>query len=214
MVFPITPPRTPPPVHRCTRGDRTVSNRTDNALKQILDELQRCAAALQAEQLDGAVQRLGREGCVFCAAAGRSAMGIVGFVTRLSQMKRRAYLVGQPTTPPIAAGDLLLIASASGRTASLLQTARAAKQQDAELLVITADANSPLAELADGVLVLPCPSPKIDVSAAPATLASEQPMGSLFEQSLLLTLDAIVMTLMGEAGLTCGDLFANHANLE
>ncbi len=141
-------------------------------------------------------------------------MGIVGFVTRLSQMKRRAVLVGQPTTPPIADGDLLLIASASGRTASLLQHARAARQQGAELLVITADANSPLADLADGVLVLPCPSPKIDVSASPATLVSAQPMGSLFEQSLLLTLDAIVMTLMDDAHLTCDDLFANHANLE
>jgi 6-phospho-3-hexuloisomerase len=190
-----------------------VSNRTDNALKQILDELQRCAAALQTEQLDDAVRRLGGDGCVFCAAAGRSAMGIVGFVTRLSQMKRRAYLVGQPTTPPIGAGDLLLIASASGRTASLLQYARAAKQQGAELLVITADANSPLAERADGVLVLPCPSPKID-GASPATLVSAQPMGSLFEQALLLTLDAMVMTLMDDAHLTCDDLFAHHANLE
>jgi 6-phospho-3-hexuloisomerase len=174
MVFPITPAP-----HRCTRGDMAVSNRTDNALKQILDELQRCAAALQPEQLDDAVRRLGGDGCVFCAASGRSGMGIVGFVTRLSQMKRRAVLVGQPTTPPIAAGDLLLIASASGRTASLLQYARAAKQQNAELFVITADANSPLAELADDVLVLPCPSPKTDATA-PATLASEQPMGSLF----------------------------------
>ena len=190
-----------------------MSNRTDNALKKILDELQRCAAALQPEQLDDSVRRLGGDGCVFCAAAGRSAMGIVGFVTRLSQMKRRAYLVGQPTTPPIATGDLLLIASASGRTASLLQHARAAKQQGAELFVITADADSPLAELADGVLVLPCPSPKMNV-ASPATLASDQPMGSLFEQSLLLTLDAIVMTLMADAHLTCDDLFANHANLE
>ncbi len=190
-----------------------MSNRTDNALKTIVDELQRCAAAVQAEQLDDAVQRLSVDGCVFCAAAGRSAMGIVGFVTRLSQMKRRAYLVGQPTTPPIAAGDVLLIASASGRTASLLQHARAAKQQRAELLVITADADSPLAELAEGVLVLPCPSPKMDATAT-AIVDSDQPMGSLFEQSLLLTLDAIVMTLMADAHLTCDDLFSNHANLE
>ena len=190
-----------------------MSNRTDNALKKILDELQRCAAAVQTGQLDDMVRRLGRDGRVFCAAAGRSAMGIVGFVTRLSQMKRRAYLVGQPTTPPIGDGDLLLIASASGRTASLLQHARAGKQQGAELLVITADADSPLAELADGALVLPCPSPKMD-AAAMEILDSAQPMGSLFEQSLLLTLDAIVMTLMDDAHLTCDDLFANHANLE
>ena len=116
-------------------------------------------------------------------------------------------------TRALVVAFVLLIASASGRTASLLQHARAAKQQGAELLVITADAGSPLSELADGVLVLPCPSPKTD-AASPATLASDQPMGSLFEQSLLLTLDAIVMTLMDDAHLTCDDLFANHANLE
>ena len=207
MVFPVTP------AHRCTRGDMIVSNRTDNALKKIVDELQRCAAAVQAGQLDDVAQRLGGDGRVFCAAAGRSAMGIVGVVTRLSQMKRRAHLVGQPTTPPIAAGDVLLIASASGRTASLLQHARAAKQQGAELLVITADADSPLAELADGVLVLPCPSPKRD-AASPAILSSGQPMGSLFEQSLLLTLDAIVIILMEKSDFTEREMARLHTNLE
>jgi 6-phospho-3-hexuloisomerase len=41
-----------------------------------------------------------------------------------------------------------------------------------------------------------------------------QPMGSLFEQSLLIFFDIIVMRLMEKKGLDSKTMFERHANLE
>ena len=43
---------------------------------------------------------------------------------------------------------------------------------------------------------------------------SIQPMGSMFEQSLLLCLDGVVMGVMDRMGLTAETMFTRHANLE
>ena len=39
-------------------------------------------------------------------------------------------------------------------------------------------------------------------------------MGALFEQTMLLLLDAVVMRLAAARGTSPGELFARHANLE
>jgi 6-phospho-3-hexuloisomerase len=39
-------------------------------------------------------------------------------------------------------------------------------------------------------------------------------MGSLFEQGLMLTLDALVLALMAASGRDAEAMFARHANLE
>ena len=43
---------------------------------------------------------------------------------------------------------------------------------------------------------------------------SIQPMGSLFEQSLMICSDYIMMILMEQLGLTGESMFQRHANLE
>jgi len=43
---------------------------------------------------------------------------------------------------------------------------------------------------------------------------SMQPMGSLFEQSLSILLDAVVIMLMQRHKLNANDMFRRHANLE
>ena len=49
---------------------------------------------------------------------------------------------------------------------------------------------------------------------ATAQVASVQPMGSLFAQSLLIVLDIVVMTLMEQKGLDSNTMFERHANFE
>lgn len=59
---------------------------------------------------------------------------------------------------------------------------------------------------------IPAPSPK--AAGGGADVKTIQPMGSLFEQSLFLLLDAIVVMLMRRAGVTSEQMFKNHANME
>ena len=77
-------------------------------------------------------------------------------------------------------------------------------------LVSTLD-NSPIAQLADIVLVVPAPTLNRNKET---TFTSIQPMASLFEQSMLLTLDAIILILMSKTKIDNDAMFARHANLE
>ena len=79
------------------------------------------------------------------------------------------------------------------------------------MALITIDADSPIAANASIVLPIAAPSPKV---AGDTGARSAQPMGSLFEQALLLILDAMVLVLMEKMGETAETMFARHAVLE
>eukprot|EP00747_Dinoflagellata_sp_TGD_P053250 gnl/TRDRNA2_/TRDRNA2_148367_c1_seq2.p1 gnl/TRDRNA2_/TRDRNA2_148367_c1~~gnl/TRDRNA2_/TRDRNA2_148367_c1_seq2.p1 ORF type:complete len:177 (+),score=30.79 gnl/TRDRNA2_/TRDRNA2_148367_c1_seq2:94-624(+) len=167
-------------------------------------------AARLASQLRGARQ-------VFVGGAGRSGFAMRGFAMRLMHLGFVTHFVGEVSNPPIGMNDLLLLGSGSGRTGSLVMHAQRARDAGATVALITIDKQSPIALVASqtgGVtLALDAPSPKIsDGPAVP--VVSVQPMGTLFEQALSVTCDAVVMLLMEETGQSSEDMFRRHANLE
>jgi 6-phospho-3-hexuloisomerase len=188
-----------------------------STLARVGEEIRSCLAGVDPGSIERALDRLQGAARVFVAGAGRSGFMVRGFAMRLMHAGKTVHVVGDPTTPAILCGDLLVIGSGSGRTASLLAMARKARDLGAGLLLYTIDSASPIAALADVVVVIPAPSPKVlraDPAAHAATTATVQPMGSLFEQSLLLVLDVTVLLLMERLGLTGEAMFERHANLE
>ena len=131
---------------------------------------------------------------------------------RLMHLGKTVHMVGETTTPAIRANDLLVIASGSGRTESLVSMANRARQLDATILLFTLAERSPIADVADQVVLIPAPSPKAPLAESGAT--SIQPMGSLFEQSLFVLLDCLILSLMSQEGVTADNMFPRHANLE
>jgi 6-phospho-3-hexuloisomerase len=89
--------------------------------------------------------------------------------------------------------------------------AHSAIDHGAKVGVITIFPESSLARLAQCRVLIPAPTPKSGQDNAETSI---QPMGTLFEQSLLLTLDVIVMMLMEKLGRTSEQMFKLHANLE
>jgi 6-phospho-3-hexuloisomerase len=89
--------------------------------------------------------------------------------------------------------------------------AQSAVEHGGKVGVITIFPESPLSKLADCQVVIPAPTPK---SRRDSPRTSIQPMGSLFEQSLLITLDVMAMMLMEKLGQTSEQMFKLHANLE
>ena len=79
------------------------------------------------------------------------------------------------------------------------------------VFLLTTQKNSSIGRLANYILPISAPSPKIEKSLG---FNSIQPLGSLFEQSLMLTLDAIVLVLMEELEIANNSMFQIHANLE
>ncbi|MBR7099079.1 MAG: SIS domain-containing protein, partial [Clostridia bacterium] len=155
--------------------------------------------ARDADRVTDAIKSHSR---IFLYGAGRSGLMIKAFAMRLAQAGYLVHAVGEVTTPAIERGDLLILASASGETASVLRAAQTAKAVGATVLSLSAGRESALATLSDAVIYLSAPT-KDDCDGGSI-------MGTLFEQSVLLFCDAIVERL----GVDAAKMRTRHANLE
>jgi 6-phospho-3-hexuloisomerase len=183
-------------------------------LDAVLDELRATTQAVDAGALGALQERLVGARRVFVAGAGRSGLMVRAFAMRLMHLGVQVHVVGDVTTPAFAAGDLLVIGSGSGETESLCAVGRKAKALGGVLAVVTIVPSSTLGKLAEVVVRVDAHSPKAAAQAGGARRRSVQPMGTLFEQTMLLLLDAVVMRLAAARGTSPDELFARHANLE
>ena len=113
-------------------------------------------------------------------------------------------------TPNFEKGDLLIVASGSGETKLMNQMAEKAKGFGGSVVAFTTNANSTLARLCDAALILRAPSKKQPDSS----FVSAQPMASLYEQSVLLLGDMLVLELMQRTDMQNENMFVCHSNLE
>jgi 6-phospho-3-hexuloisomerase len=178
-------------------------------LHTILEENLKLANKISPEQIDVLVHQIKSANRIFVMAAGRSALALKMAAMRFMHLGYTVYVVGEVITPAILEGDLLLVASGSGTTSTVLSAAEKAKNQKATVFAITADVKSKLAEIADYILLINAAT-KTDFGISVST----QYAGSLFEQFTLLVLESIFMTLWQQSGLTKEDLWPKHANLE
>jgi 6-phospho-3-hexuloisomerase len=111
------------------------------------------------------------------------------------------HAVGEPTAPSIGEGDGLVMISGSGETTVTLHFARRARRFGVCMLAVTTRADSTLARLADAVIEVP-------------TAGTGQFGGSLFEQSALLLLDAVVLDFTAGDPQAYASMQARHANLQ
>ncbi|MFB5674944.1 6-phospho-3-hexuloisomerase [Paenibacillus terreus] len=179
-------------------------------LKEILSELDRAPELISgeaAEQLASAIMDAKR---IFVAGAGRSGYMVKSIAMRLMHIGLNSYVVGETVTPGIGKGDLLLIGSGSGETKSLAAMADKAKSVGADVALLTTSPQSYIGSFADTVIQLPG-SQKDQANAHYKTI---QPMGSLFEQSMLLFGDAVILRIMERTKQTTESMYGKHANLE
>jgi 6-phospho-3-hexuloisomerase len=177
----------------------------------IVAEVSTALGSVDPEALAALEALMRRAPRIFVAGTGRSGLCLRAFAMRLMHLGLPAYVVGDVTTPSLAAADLLLIGSGSGRTASVVQCATRAKALQATVALITTARQSPIADLADQIVLIEAPTPK---SSQAAQAFSIQPMGTLFEQTLGLLLDVVVLQLMQALAISAEQMFARHANLE
>ena len=161
----------------------------------ILDELKGNAKQIDNEGLESVERLITEAKRIFVGGAGRSGFAARGFSNRLMHLGYTVYFVGEPTTPSIQEGDLLILGSGSGNTASLVSNAKKAKDQGAKVATLTM-----------------FPENKIGVDQNEG--GSVQASGSSFEELSWITYDAMVMDLMKITDQTDQDLFKRHANME
>lgn len=184
-------------------------------LDTIVGEVTRVLQAVDAGAVSALEQRIASAPRVYVAGAGRTGLIVRAFAMRLMHLGMEVHVVGDVTTPAFRAGDLLVIGSGSGETGTLRVLAERSKELGGALAVVTIVPTSTIGRLADVAVRLDASSPKIVPRRGEAPVrVSAQPMGSLFEQALLLLLDAVVMRLAAACSTSSDEMFARHANLE
>jgi len=147
---------------------------------------------------------------VFVTGLGRTGLMVRGFAMRLMHLGRHVFHVGDVITPAIGPGDLLIICTRTGRSKVLGHYIRIARKAKARVAVVTAHPHSLVARQADVVLPID-DKPSRRTKADPRPLP---PLGSLFEQALLVVLDQVVLDLMQVLELTEDDMARIHTGFE
>ena len=186
-------------------------NEYQKLIATTLEEIQAALNQVDSTHCEEMIQAVLKAEQVFTAGKGRSGLQMRAFAMRLMHLGFKVYVVGDATTPGIASGDLLLIGSGSGKTASLIQYAERAKELGASIGLVTATTRSEIASIADLLIEIPAPTPKSEHLSGQT---SAQPMGTLFEQSLGILLDILILKLMEEENIDAVQMFTRHANLE
>ncbi|MFC3800853.1 6-phospho-3-hexuloisomerase [Cohnella sp. GCM10012308] len=177
---------------------------------EIVKELQRSAEQIADAEAETLADLILQSKNVFVAGAGRSGLMGRAFAMRLMHTGTNAYVVGETITPGIGEGDVLIVGTGSGETKSLIPMAQKAKSLGASVVAVTIAPESTIGSLADAVVKLPG-SPKDQASGSYKTI---QPMASLFEQTLLIFYDAVILRMMEKQGQDTGRMYGRHANLE
>jgi 6-phospho-3-hexuloisomerase len=177
-------------------------------LGELKESLTRVHGA-QGEQLLKAILDAKK---IFVVGAGRMGILLSTFSVRLNHLGFPSYIVGAVNCPPIGPEDLLIVASSSGETPTVREVVIKAEKEKARIAAITAVPGSTIAALASYVVHIQAPSSLAD--SEHDALLSKQPMKTLFEQTLFVFLEAVVLMLMRKTGQTSSDLAQRHGNLE
>ncbi|MEW9108998.1 MAG: 6-phospho-3-hexuloisomerase [Cytobacillus gottheilii] len=180
-------------------------------LEAVAAELASVIRSIKDEELKAVVQCIVKAPRIFVKGVGRSGFMMEAFAMRLMHLGFNVHVIGNATTPGASEGDLLIVGTGSGETGSLITYAQKARKLGLKMITLTSFVDSTLGEMADEVIQISSPTPK---SEKTSEVTSIQPMGTLFEQSLLICLDLLIPELMEQKSAHSDQMFGNHANLE
>ena len=175
-----------------------------NHAEGVFRDLEKVLTAVPEEETQRLLDAIVGAPRVFVYGLGRSGLMARAWAMRLVHMGQDAVIVGGTTTPAIRDDDLLVICSRTGRSPILRHAVHLAHSEKASAAAIVGLPDTPIVRKADLVLRRP-----IEVAEREAF----QPMGSLFEQALLLDLEGLVVRLMERLGITAEQMERVHFNL-
>jgi 6-phospho 3-hexuloisomerase len=174
--------------------------------KLIIDKISGILAATDdtydtklTQMLDGAKR-------IFVAGAGRSGLVAKFFAMRLMHGGYEVFVVGEIVTPSIRTGDLLIVISGSGETETMIAFAKRAKELGADIALISTRSSSTMGDLSNQIFQIGSPELYGKVLG--------MPMGTTFELSTLLLLEATISHIIHEKGIPEEEMRTRHANLE
>ena len=190
------------------------------SIRAILDNIESAEEFLDKESIEKFESIIINSNNIFVTGAGRSGLAAKAFAMRLMHLGLSAYVVGETISPAIYADDCIVAISGSGETNTIVSAANIAKNRGSKVLALTSYPESTLGQLADCfILVKGRTKKEVDDEnymkrQIHGNYTSLTPLGTAFELTTLVFLDAIVSELMEKMQQTENDLKARHTVLE
>ena len=190
------------------------------SIRAILDNIESAQEFLDEEAIESFEDIIINSKNVFVTGAGRSGLAAKAFAMRLMHLGLSAYVVGETISPAIYEDDCIIAISGSGETNTIVSAAKIAKNRGSKVLALTSYPESTLGQLADSfILVKGRTKKEVDDEnymkrQIYGNYTSLTPLGTAFELTTLVFLDAIVSELMEKMHQTESDLKARHTVLE
>ncbi|MBI5366183.1 MAG: SIS domain-containing protein [Planctomycetes bacterium] len=177
----------------------------------ILRELRAVLSRVSREDTRELIRRLVEAKRVFTAGQGRSGLMAKAFAQRLMHLGLVVHVAEEITTPRIGTGDVLLACSGSGETRMTLDIMSSAHEADATVVLVTATPDGRGGDFADLIIHLPAGT---RLANGKGMVRSLQPQRTLFEQTLLLYLDSLILDLVQRLSVKEQEMQKRHTNIE
>lgn len=174
--------------------------------KLIIEKISSVLAATDSSYDEKLTSMLDKASRIFIAGAGRSALVARFFAMRLMHGGYDVYVVGEIVTPSLRSGDLLIVISGSGETETMIAFTKRAKELGAVIALLSTKSSSTIGDMADVVFQVG--------TAEQYGKTLGMPMGTTFELSTLILLEATISHIIHEKGIPEEEMRTRHANLE
>ena len=178
---------------------------------QILAELRPGLSRDVLAQIGPLAERLAQARRICLHGVGREGLMMKALAMRLYHLGCDAHVVGEMTTPPLGAGDVLFVSAGPGQFATVAALLEVAQSAGAQVVCITAERGGAVSRAADHLVHLPAQTMAADQGEAARSIL---PMGSLYEALMFLFFELLVLDLRDRLGVRPETMRANHTNLE
>jgi len=176
----------------------------------VLKELETSLGSIGEDKVEQLIEIVLSSRKVFFVGVGRVLLSLEAMAKRWAHLGIDTHIVGEITEPAITAEDVLIVGSGSGTTLFPAGIAKKAHAIGAKVVHIGSNPNSDLKDIVALMVRIPVRTKNY----LDDEIDSEQPMTSLFEQTLLLLGDIIAKMIIDRKQLDMKSLWQYHANLE
>ncbi|MDD3574592.1 6-phospho-3-hexuloisomerase [Methanospirillum sp.] len=194
-------------------------------MSMMISRIGEIAATLEQEQVDCFINAIAGADRIFVIGAGRSGFVAKSFAMRLMHLGLTSFVVGETVTPSFHSNDVLIAFSGSGKTKSVREACETTRQIGGQFCLITGTRVSPMAELADCIVLLNTEEESCQVGpdhfdlrqlrgehrsiSAPCT-----PLGTLFETSAMIFADSVISALIEMKHCSIEEIMHRYANMQ
>lgn len=187
-----------------------MADRFSELSQMAMQELQSVFSKMNDASVRELLECIKKTDRIFLLAGGREGLATKSFAMRLVHLGKQAFWIWDDTTPSILPGDLMICACGSANVGHENYITQKAKEAGATLALLTPSNNGFIRDIADIIVNVPAAA----FNAVGDFVPSQQLMGNLFEQTLFVLYDILVMLLREEMGIAIPEMVARHRNVE